>query len=98
MAQGFVFSWAENAEGKMTITSIQVEYYYIRKTELEVNYIDKLTGEKLKQKNEETGEDETSTEKKNGHEKEEYTTDSKEFKDYKTLQGKMEDSEVRERG
>ena len=67
----------ENSEGQMTIDVIEVKYYYERKTKVTVEYIDKVTGEKLLEDNEED-----STEVIEGHENNEYTTEEKEFKDY----------------
>ena len=60
-----------NAEGTMTISPIEVTYYYIYRTSVTVQYIDKITGNKL-------AEDIVI----NGHEKDAYTTEQKEFEGY----------------
>ena len=39
--------YPENATGKMTIEPTRVTYYYIKKTEVNVKYIDKETGEEI---------------------------------------------------
>ena len=62
----------ENAEGTMGEELVTVNYYYIKKAVLEVNYIDKLTGEPLT----EQIVDETK------HEGDEYTTEQKTFDNY----------------
>ena len=62
----------ENAEGTMGEELVTVNYYYIKKAVLEVNYIDKLTGEPLT----EQIVDETK------HEGDEYTTELKTFENY----------------
>ena len=64
---------------------IEVKYYYIKKASVKVEYIDKETGEKL-----------TEDIYIYGHEKEDYTTEKKEFKKYQLVEepenakGKME--------
>ncbi len=86
----------ENAEGKMTIEPITVTYYYIRKTSVKVEYIDKITGKKLldkiEVKNPEDPESVEDAEKKYkevdsteyiyGHEGDEYKAKEKEFEGY----------------
>ena len=62
----------ENAEGIMGEELVTVNYYYIKKAVLEVNYIDKLTGEPLT----EQIVDETK------HEGDSYTTEEKTFENY----------------
>ena len=62
----------ENAEGTMEEELVTVNYYYIKRAVLEVNYIDKLTGEPLA----EQIVDETK------HEGDEYTTEQKTFDNY----------------
>ena len=62
----------ENAEGIMGEELVTVNYYYIKKAVLEVNYIDKLTGEPLA----EQIVDETK------HEGDSYTTEEKTFENY----------------
>ena len=66
----------ENAKGTMGEELVTVNYYYIKKAVLEVNYIDKLTGEPL------TGQivDETK------HEGDEYTTEQKTFENYDLIE------------
>ncbi len=61
----------ENAEGSMTQELIEVKYYYIKIASVKAEYIDQETGEKL-----------TEDEIKNGHENDDYTTESKEFEKY----------------
>ena len=60
-----------NSEGKMTIEEIRVDYYYIKKTEVNVKYIDKVTEEEI-------------VESINipGHEGDLYTTEQKEIEGY----------------
>ena len=57
-----------NAEGQMTKALIEVDYYYIAKTKVTVEYVNKLTGAKL-----------IDDIVKNGHEGDDYTTENKEF-------------------
>ena len=64
-----------NAEGKMTIEAIEVKYYYIKKATVRVEYVDIDTGEKL-----------TEDEIINGHEKDKYTTESKEIDGYHLIE------------
>ena len=66
----------ENAEGTMGEELVTVNYYYIKKAVLEVNYIDKLTGEPLT----EQIVDETK------HEGDEYTTEQKTFEGYDLIE------------
>ncbi len=63
--------YPENAEGKMTIEQIVVNYYYIRKTDVVVKYIDKVTGKEI-----------IPEEIINGHEGDEYNTETKEISGY----------------
>ena len=65
----------ENAKGEMTEELIEVKYYYIKKATVRVEYIDKQTGEKL-----------TEDIIIEGHENDKYTTEEKEFKDYKLVE------------
>ena len=60
-----------NNSGIMTPELIEVKYYYIKKATIKVEYIDKLTGNKL-------AEDVI----QNGHEGDKYTTEQKEFEGY----------------
>ena len=64
-----------NAQGTMTVNPIEVIYYYIYKSKVTVQYVDKNTGEKL-----------TEDEVQNGHEKDAYITDRKTFDDYKLVE------------
>ena len=59
-----------NAKGEMTEEEIVVNYYYIKQAKVKVEYIDKLTGEKLDE------------EEIQGHVGDEYTTEEKEFDGY----------------
>ena len=59
----------ENAKGTMGEELVTVNYYYIKKAVLEVNYIDKLTGEPLTEQ----------IVDKTKHEGDEYTTEQKTF-------------------
>lgn len=61
----------QNATGKMTIKPIEVKYYYIRKSQVIVNYIDKITNKLI------------DTNLISAHEGDKYKTKRKEFKDYK---------------
>ena len=61
----------ENATGKMTIEPTRVTYYYIKKTEVNVKYVDKETGEEI---------DEPTTIP--GHEGDNYTTEPKDIEYY----------------
>ena len=65
----------ENAKGEMTKEVIEVKYYYIKKASVRVEYIDKDTEEKL-----------TEDIIINGHENDEYETESKEFKEYNLVE------------
>ena len=64
-----------NAQGTMTVNPIEVVYYYIYKSKVTAQYVDKNTGEKL-----------TEDEVQNGHEKDAYVTDRKTFDDYKLVE------------
>ncbi|MBR3613772.1 MAG: MucBP domain-containing protein [Clostridia bacterium] len=88
----------ENFEGIVTIEPIEVKYYYIRKTSVKVEYIDNVTGEVIKETVEidedEDGiidrtEQKDSTEVIEGHEGDEYTTNSKEFDGYILVEEKI---------
>ena len=72
-----------NASGTMTVTPIEIKYYYIRKTQVKVEYIDVITGENLLNEYEED-----STEIINGHEGDSYKTTEKVFKDYVIVKSK----------
>ena len=54
----------ENAKGTMTIEGIEVNYYYIRKASVKVEYIDKITNEKILEEVKEAVEDEIADESK----------------------------------
>ena len=64
----------ENAKGTMTQDLIEVKYYYIKKATVRVEYIDKLTNEKL-----------TEDEIIQGHENDQYKTEEKEFYGYNLI-------------
>ena len=64
-----------NSQGKMTIEPIEVIYYYIYKTKVTAEYIDKITGEKL-----------TEDVITQGHEADDYQTERKKFDDYKLIE------------
>ena len=63
--------YPENATGVMTREEIEIDYYYIKKATVRVEYVDKYTGNKII-------EDVIIS----GHEKEEYKTEEKEFEGY----------------
>ncbi len=60
----------DNAEGRMTIEKIEVNYYYIKKSKVIVEYIDKTKNEII------------SKEEIEGHEGDTYKTEAKEFENY----------------
>lgn len=60
-----------NSSGTMEINTIEVKYYYIKKAEITVKYIDKITGNEL-----------TQAIVLNGHEGDIYTTENKTFENY----------------
>ena len=60
----------ENAKGAMTEEELEVNYYYIKQAKVIVEYIDKLTGEKIDE------------EEINIHIGDEYSTEEKEFDGY----------------
>lgn len=60
-----------NSSGTMEINTIEVKYYYIKKAEITVKYIDKITGNEL-----------TQSIVLNGHEGDTYTTENKTFENY----------------
>ena len=64
-----------NAKGTMKAEATEVIYYYIYKTKVTAEYIDKITGNKLT-------EDKVQT----GHEKDTYTTERKTFDNYKLVE------------
>ena len=70
----------ENAEGTMTIDAIEVIYYYIRKTAVNVKYIDTITGKEIPEIVE--GVEESSFEYIEGHEGDSYITELKTFNGY----------------
>ena len=63
--------YPENATGKMTIEPTRVTYYYIKKTEVNIKYVDKETGEEI---------DEPTNIP--GHEGDDYTTEPKDVPGY----------------
>ena len=64
-----------NASGTMKVDPIEVIYYYIYRTKVTAEYIDKNTNTKL-----------SPDEIQNGHEKDPYTTERKTFDDYKLVE------------
>ena len=64
-----------NAKGTMKVEPVEVIYYYIYRSKVTAEYIDKNTGEKL-----------TDDVTQNGHEGDNYTTDRKKFDDYKLVE------------
>ncbi len=64
----------ENATGTMTEEKIVVNYYYIKQAKVKVEYIDKLTGEKLDE------------EEIQGHIGDSYETEEKEFDGYELVE------------
>ena len=64
-----------NAEGKMTIDKIIVEYYYIKQSSVTVKYIDKITGDEISEEI-----------VINGHEGDKYETEAKEIDGYDLVQ------------
>ena len=64
-----------NSNGKMKIEPIEVIYYYIYRTKVTAEYIDKNTGEKL-----------TEDVVQDGHEGDKYETERKNFEDYKLVE------------
>ena len=78
----------ENAEGEMTVEVIEVKYYYVRKASVKVEYIDKVTGEKIPEvvNLEETKD---STEYIYGHEGDSYSTQAKNFEGYNLLENEI---------
>ena len=81
----------ENAKGQMTRERIVVSYYYVRKAEVEVEYIDKYSSEKLQEKVKINEEKDVYTEKDSteiieGHEGDIYETKEKEFEKYKLVE------------
>ena len=64
-----------NAKGTMKVEPVEVVYYYIYRSKVTAEYIDKNTGNKL-----------TEDAIQNGHEGDKYTTDRKTFDDYKLVE------------
>ena len=64
-----------NSKGTMKVEPVEVIYYYIYKTKVTAEYVDKNTGNKL-------AEDEI----QNGHEGDNYITERKTFDDYKLVE------------
>ena len=67
--------YPENATGKMTIEPTRVTYYYIKKTEVNVKYVDKETGEEI---------DESTNIP--GHEGDDYKTEPKDVPGYDLIE------------
>ncbi len=75
-----------NAEGVMSIGTIEVKYYYIRKTSVIVEYIDVLTGYNIELDGEDT------TEIIEGHEGDLYNAQVKTFSEYEIVKDKYPDN------
>lgn len=73
-----------NPTGTMTKEQIEVNYFYIRKTKVIVEYIDKISGEKLQEIGT-YGEKRDSTEEILGHEGDPYETIEKTFENYEII-------------
>ncbi len=84
--------YPKNNKGKMTKETIEVKYYYIRKADVVVEYIDKITGEKLIETDKETNAEIDSTEKIKGHEGDSYKTEEKVFEDYVIIKEEYPDN------
>ena len=67
--------YPNNATGTMTVDEIIVNYYYIKKSNIIVRHVDKLTGKDIIDKEEIVG-----------HEGDSYTTSSKQFIGYKLIE------------
>ena len=67
--------YPENATGKMTIEPTRVTYYYIKKTEVNIKYVDKETGEEI----------DVPTNIQ-GHEGDNYTTEPKDVPGYDLIE------------
>ena len=67
--------YPNNATGTMTVDEIIVNYYYIKKSNIIVRHVDKLTGKDIIDK-----------EEIDGHEGDSYTTSSKQFIGYKLIE------------
>ena len=76
----------ENAKGTMTEKQTVVEYRYIRKAKVIVEYIDKTTGEKLMEVDKDTKAEKVSTVEIDGHEGDPYETVEKAFEKYEIVQ------------
>ncbi len=63
--------YPENAKGNMTIEPIRVTYYYIKRIEVNVKYVDKETGEEIEK-----------AIKISGHEGDDYKTEAKDIQGY----------------
>ena len=78
----------DNAQGNMTEEEIVVNYYYIKRAKVKVEYIDKITGEKLDE------------EELPGHVGDSYTTEEKKFDGYELIEkpsnstGEMTEGEI----
>ncbi len=78
----------DNAQGNMTEEEIVVNYYYIKRAKVKVEYIDKITGEKIDE------------EELPGHVGDSYTTEEKKFDGYELIEkpsnstGEMTEGEI----
>ena len=76
----------ENATGTMTAEKIVVNYYYNQPAKVIVHYVEKATGKELEENNPETGEPQSSQVTIDGFNKDEYSTEEKEFKYYTLIE------------
>ncbi len=79
----------DNTEGEMTIEKIEIKYYYIRKIRVTVEYIDILTGNKLREEDSTSQLKQDSTEIIEGHEGDKYQAIEKKFDDYLLVEEKL---------
>ena len=81
--------YPENAKGNMTIEPIRVTYYYIKRIEVNVKYVDKETGEEIEK-----------AIKISGHEGDDYKTEAKDIQGYNLVKepenkdGTMKDDSI----
>ena len=79
----------ENAKGTMTEEKIVVNYYYNQPAKVVVHYVEKATGKELEEKNQETGELQSSQIIINGLIEDEYKTEAKEFEYYTLIETEL---------
>ena len=80
----------ENAKGTMTEEKIVVNYYYNQPAKVVVHYVEKATGKELEEKNQETGELQSSQIIINGLIEDEYKTEAKEFEYYTLIETELQ--------